>query len=67
VESLITEVGLPYRLNGIDPEAICAAMATDKKWHGGHSRFILLRGVGLPLIVEDVPMPTVIEALHQLQ
>ncbi len=67
MEDILAHVGLPRRLNGIDPEAIYAAMATDKKWLGGHSRFVLLRGVGQPTIVEDVPKETIIQILSDLQ
>lgn len=67
MEDILAHVGLPRRLNGIDPEAIYAAMATDKKWLGGHSRFVLLRGVGQPTIVEDVAKETVIRILNELQ
>jgi len=67
MEDILEHVGLPRRLNGIDPEAIYAAMATDKKWLGGHSRFVLLKAVGQPLIVEDVPKETIIQILSELQ
>ena len=51
----------------LDPEALYAAMATDKKWQGGHSRFVLLEGFGKPTIVRDVPRASVIEVLRSLQ
>lgn len=67
VEDIVSQVGLPTRLGGLDPHALYAAMSTDKKWQGGHSRFILLRGVGQPEIVHDVPKETVLNILEQLQ
>lgn len=67
VEDLLTEVGLPTRTGGLDPEAVYAAMGTDKKWKSGRSRFVLLRGVGEPLIMEDVPRETVIQVLDRLR
>jgi 3-dehydroquinate synthase len=67
MENLLAHVGLPRRLNRIDSEAIHAAMATDKKWLGGHSRFVLLRGVGQPLVVEDIPKETIIRILNEIQ
>lgn len=67
VEDLLAATGLPRRLNGLDAEAIYAAMATDKKWQNGCSRFILLRGVGLPEIVEDVSKSAVLDVLRLLQ
>lgn len=67
VEDIVSQIGLPTRLGGLEPEALYAAMSTDKKWQGGHSRFILLRGVGQPEIVHDVPKETVLNILEQLQ
>jgi 3-dehydroquinate synthase len=67
VEDLLAVTGLPRRLNGLDAEAIYAAMATDKKWQNGRSRFILLRGVGQPEIVEGVPKSAVLDVLRQMQ
>jgi 3-dehydroquinate synthase len=67
VEQIVKAVGLPTHLNNLDPESLYAAMATDKKWQGGHSRFVLLRALGQPSIVEDVPPEAVIEVLSQLR
>lgn len=67
VEQTIKAVGLPTRLNGLDPEALYAAMSTDKKWQGGHSRFVLLRGICQPTIVEDVPPEIVVDVLAHLR
>lgn len=67
VEGMIREAGLPHRMGPLDPEALYAAMSTDKKWKGGRSRFILLRAIGEPAVVQDVPYETVIGVLKQLQ
>lgn len=67
VEDLLAVTGLPRQLNGLDAEAIYAAMATDKKWQNGGSRFILLRGIGQPEIVEGVPKTAVLDVLRQMQ
>ncbi len=66
VAELILSVGLPARTNGLDPDAIYAAMSTDKKWSGGKSRFVLLRGIGQPTIVENVPRADVVRVLSEL-
>jgi 3-dehydroquinate synthetase len=42
-------------------------MGTDKKWLSGHSRFVLLRGVGQPDIVRDVPKAEVVRVLDSMQ
>ena len=66
VESIIGRYGLPTRLGKLDAEQLYEAMATDKKWQGGHSRFVLLAGFGEPTLVKDVPPPLVIEVLQGL-
>ncbi|MBC7813519.1 MAG: glycosyltransferase family 39 protein [Burkholderiales bacterium] len=67
VEDRVANVGLPTRIkDGFEPEALYAAMGTDKKWRAGRSRFVLLRAIGEPLIVEDVPKQTVIDVLETL-
>jgi 3-dehydroquinate synthase len=63
----IETIGLPTRITGLDPERIYAAMATDKKWLQGRSRFVLLRGIAQPIIVEEVAKSAVIEVLKDLQ
>ncbi len=67
IEAIVQRYGLPTRLDALDPEALYAAMATDKKWRGGHSRFVLLEAFGKPKIVTDVPPEQVIEVLQSLR
>ena len=66
VEDIVDKVGLPTRLGNFNPEALFAAMGTDKKWQAGHSRFVLLRGICQPEIVEDVSKATVIQVLQEM-
>ncbi len=66
VEDVVTNIGLPTRLGKLDAEALFAAMGTDKKWQAGHSRFVLLKGMCQPTIVEDVPKETVIQILREM-
>lgn len=65
VERIVIEHGLPSRI-GLDPDALYAAMATDKKWRGGKSRFVLLRAPGQVETVEGVPRDAVIRVLESL-
>lgn len=67
VGGLLAHTGLPTRTGGLDPRAVYAAMATDKKWYAGRSRFVLLRGVGQPLVVENVDSQAVLEVLEALK
>ena len=50
-----------------DSEALYAAMHTDKKWKNGVSRFVLLRGITEPCIVEDVDESLIIQVLNELR
>ena len=67
VEHTLIETGLPIRLNGLDPRDLYKAMSTDKKWKNGRSRFVLLRAIGEPLIMKDVPATDVVRVLTDLQ
>jgi 3-dehydroquinate synthase len=67
VETILNDAHLPLRLDNLDPQALYAAMATDKKWQNGRSRFVLLRGIGQPEIVENVAPELIIATLEELQ
>ncbi len=67
VEEIVRDVGLPTRFGDLDPQAVYAAMATDKKWQSGKSRFILLRAIGQPEIVSGVDPAAVLEVLQSLK
>lgn len=66
IEALLRGVGLPTRAAGLDADAVYAAMATDKKWRAGKSRFILLKRVGEPMIADDVPPSEVMAVLNEV-
>lgn len=66
IEDVVSEVGLPTRMSGIDPAALWAAMATDKKWLSGTSRFVLLKDIQQPIIVEGVSREDVIAVLKEV-
>lgn len=66
VERIVAKVGLPTRLDGMKSGEIYLAMGTDKKWLSGRNRFVLLRGIGQPEIVEDVPKEAIIRVLESL-
>ncbi|MBL8160715.1 MAG: 3-dehydroquinate synthase [Anaerolineae bacterium] len=67
VEQLLARVGLPTRIGALDPDALYAAMSTDKKWQSGQSRFILLHSIGQPVIVTGVEKSVVIDVMRGLQ
>lgn len=67
VVSIVSGVGLPTRLPELSPEALYEAMKTDKKWQNGRSRFILLKAIGKPQIVKDVPKDAIIQVLNDMR
>lgn len=66
IEDVVQQVGLPTRLGALDPSALWAAMGTDKKWQSGHSRFVLLKDMCEPTIVEDISEDVVTRILHDM-
>lgn len=68
VTSLLSRIGLPTRLEqAIPTERIMEAIASDKKRRGGKVRFVLLEGIGRPVIRDDVAESLVREAYESLQ
>jgi len=67
VSVILAETGLPLSLGGLEADALVAAMATDKKWAAGRSRFVLLEGPQRPCLVEDVPRSDVLAVLEALK
>jgi 3-dehydroquinate synthase len=67
IEDTVAELGLPSRLGGLDADALWAAMATDKKWQAGKSRFVLLKGPQQPAVVEGVSRDDVMAVLNEVQ
>ncbi len=57
---------LPVRTEGIDRVRIAAAMALDKKVRGKRVQWVLLDGVGRPVLRDDVPPAVVVEALDEV-
>jgi 3-dehydroquinate synthase len=67
VETLVAETGLPIRIGNLDPAALWAAMATDKKWSDGRSRFVLLKGPQQPVLVEGITQDAVVNILNSMR
>jgi shikimate kinase/3-dehydroquinate synthase len=63
IETTLCRLGLPTTLPGYPPEAIWAAMASDKKKQGNRLRFILPTAIGRVEIYDDVPRSVVLEVL----
>jgi 3-dehydroquinate synthase len=65
-DALIARFGLPLRASGLDPAKVVAAMALDKKIKGGAIRWVLLEGIGRPVIRHDVPPELAEEVVGEL-
>ncbi len=64
---LIERAGLPPRPPpGLDRARIVAALALDKKVVAGGQRWVLLEGVGRPVVRDDVPTAVVESVLDEL-
>lgn len=53
-DALFAAVGLPNRIDGVDPEQVVAAMQTDKKYVGGRNKLIVPSAIGTVEILDDV-------------
>ncbi|MGQ0661498.1 3-dehydroquinate synthase [Sphingosinicella sp.] len=54
VAAHFAEVALPAQPTGLDPEALLARMAQDKKATGGRIRLVLTGGIGRAFLCDDV-------------
>ena len=63
---LLERFKLPTTANGLDPAAVKAATALDKKVQGRSIRWVLLAGIGKPVLRDDVPEDVVDSALDHV-
>lgn len=66
IEAMLAAWGLPVTCPACDVDALCAAMAHDKKKRGRMLRWVLPREIGVVDIVEDVPPEVVRSVLSEL-
>lgn len=67
VKGLLTGIGLPTHLYGINVKDVFINLAYDKKVRGGKVPFVLLQDLGQPVIVEDVPGEAILAVLKDLE
>ena len=68
VEMVLTRLGLPIHIPpSLDPDALFAAMGSDKKKKAGRLRFVLIRDIGDVFVRDDVPPAAVMAALEAVQ
>jgi len=65
-DALIARFGLPLRASGVDPAKVLSAMALDKKVKAGAVRWVLLEGIGRPVIRHDVPPELTEQVVREL-
>jgi shikimate kinase/3-dehydroquinate synthase len=66
VRRVLDSLGLPTSYHGPTPQQLWQAMATDKKRRGGRLRFVLLHGIGKPLVTDHVAEREVLATLAAL-
>lgn len=64
--ALLGSYGLPTSADGLDRARLLDAVALDKKVLGKKVRWVLLEGVGLPVLRDDVPDDVVASALDSV-
>ncbi|HEY8173917.1 MAG TPA: 3-dehydroquinate synthase [Dehalococcoidia bacterium] len=64
--ALFDRYDLPRTLTGVDPAAVVAATAHDKKVASKRVRWILLEDFGRPIVRDDVPDNVVLGALREV-
>lgn len=63
---LLERYRLPTRAEGVDRERVRAAIALDKKVQGKAVRWVLLEGIGRPVLRDDVPDDVVESAMDHV-
>jgi shikimate kinase / 3-dehydroquinate synthase len=66
IRNLVDRVGLPTQWSGLDPDAVHAAMAHDKKRSGKTVRFIIPQALGDVVIIDDPGREVVRRALDTI-
>ncbi|MBE9500832.1 MAG: 3-dehydroquinate synthase [Chloroflexi bacterium] len=65
-EEIIQRFGLPTTCSEVDRAEVLRAMELDKKVREGTVRWVLLAGVGKPVLRDDVPVKHVVSVLEEL-
>lgn len=67
IRNLIKSVGLPVKIEKLSLSKIIKAHYRDKKFIGGENRFVLIKGIGKPIIVKNIKLEIIKEALVSLK
>ncbi len=63
INQLISSVGLPERIAGVNLAKILDLMRHDKKFTAGHNRFVLTQKIGQVKLVNDIPSNLIVSAI----
>ena len=63
IENLISAVGLPVKIKRASAAEIIKAHYHDKKFVGPMNKFVLIRGIGKPRVVKNIPLKIIRQAL----
>jgi 3-dehydroquinate synthase len=63
---VLERYGLPTSADSLDRERLMAAVALDKKVQGKKVRWVLLEGIGRPVLRDDVPPEVVDAAMNEV-
>jgi 3-dehydroquinate synthase len=66
IENLIGETGLPTSIKNVSFGNIIKSHYRDKKFIGSRNRFVLIKGIGKTVIVDNIPLNIIKEALKKL-
>jgi len=64
INQLISSVGLPEKIVGVRLAKILGLMRHDKKFTAGHNCFVLVRKIGQVVVVRDIPIDVVTQAIQ---
>jgi shikimate kinase/3-dehydroquinate synthase len=65
-KALLERFGLPAGFSCVDIERLLRAMELDKKVRVKRVRWVVLRGIGQPVVRDDVPSEVVVNAIRKL-
>lgn len=66
IENLIKLYGLPVKLKGISMDKIINAYYHDKKFVGKQNKLVLIRGIARPILVRNVALDLIKEAIRKI-
>lgn len=64
--NLIAKLGLPQEISALKEKDVLKAYKLDKKFIGRTNRFVLIKGIGRPVVCENVPQEAIHKAIREL-